>query len=51
MKYRTREFARRKKSFRKMYSKLQSKGFQVKMRPRWRQIKKARAKIWKSMDI
>ncbi len=51
MKYRTKGFARRKKSFRKMYSKLQSKGLKLLMRPRWRQLKKERAKRWKSMDI
>lgn len=51
MKYRTKGFARRRKAFRKMSSKLQSRGLLFKMRPRWRQLKKEREKRWKNMGI
>lgn len=51
MKYRTKQLTRIQRYYRKANSRLQSKGLQFKMRPRWRQIKKERAKRWQNMDI
>ena len=54
MKYRNREITRIQRNFRKAESRLQSKGFKLKKRPRWRQIDKARGHkfTWKDiMDI
>ena len=51
MKYRNREITRIQRNFRKAESRLQSKGFKVKMKPRWRQIDKARGHKFTWKDI
>jgi len=53
MKYRNREFTRMQKNFRKAESRLQSQGFKIKMKPRWRQIMKARRRkiTWKDIMV
>ena len=51
MRYKGRKYTRIQRNFRKAESRLQSQGFKIKMKPRWRQIMKARKRKIKWQDI